>query len=147
MAGDGDKLTILVGDLDPSCRTAALHIDLGDGIGDGDRVAEEDRLQKSDLVIPHRNGGFRCLSAMRYHLGRDSGHESNKKRAMRHQATIARFLHVDPVDMVWREIAGNTGKLIDIALGDCLGEAGVVANVEIKIRHPIPPLVSVTLTV
>ena len=49
--------------------------------------------------------------------------------------------------MVWREIAGNTGKLIDIALGDCLGEAGVVANVEIKIRHPIPPLVSVTLTV
>jgi hypothetical protein len=42
--------------------------------------------------------------------------------------------------MVRREITSDASELIDIAFRDCLGETGAVTNVDIEIRHALPPV-------
>lgn len=47
---------------------------------------------------------------------------------MSNARAVLRALHVFFVHMKWAEIAGDSSKLIDIRLGDGLGERLLIAN-------------------
>src|ERR1700688_5269868 len=49
--GDRTELAMLVGDLDLGARAPPCRIDLGDRIGDRDRIAELDALQEAYPVV------------------------------------------------------------------------------------------------
>src|SRR5215470_10941302 len=54
----GDELTALVHHLDLAARAALDRIDLDDGVGQGDGVADVDGAQEPHLVVAQRDGGF-----------------------------------------------------------------------------------------
>src|SRR6266498_624146 len=134
---DGHQHAVLIDDADVGERLALLRIDLGDGVGERDRVADEHRSEKAHAIVAqrHRRRLQRGPLAFLDHHGRARRHVTDDQRAMRDAPAEFRTRHVLLVDVVHREIAGDPGKEIDIGLSDRLGEGNAVPDVDEDVLH------------
>src|SRR5690606_31577892 len=114
-----------------------FRIDMVDGVGDEDRVAEEDRLQEPHPVIAERDGGGidALLEAPLDHPRRGRRHEADEERAVGDAPPIDGLAHEALVHMVLREVAGEAGEIVDVAFADRLGEKDLVAERGIHGSH------------
>src|SRR5439155_21922581 len=115
------EVVFLVPDLDLGQGPFLLALDPGDLVVDGQRVTEVDGLEKPDPVVTDRNhrpvevledvaGGCRCVS--------------DDERAMSDPMTQAGLAAVLLVDVVWIQVAGDTGEEIDVRLAHRLCDPG-----------------------
>ena len=59
---------------------------------------------------------------------------------MRDSPPVRRAAHVFLVDVVGREVAGDAGEQVDVALAHGLGEPDAVADGEVEFSHATSPL-------
>jgi hypothetical protein len=106
-------------------RLAGGLVALHDLVGDGDRVAEEQRGGEAYAVVAVRDP--RALEAFE-DLGGRLRHEADGERAVRDAPAVGRLAHVRLVDVIRREVAGDAGEEIDVGLGDGLADCDLAAN-------------------
>src|SRR5262245_5256645 len=113
---DRHQHAVLIDDPDVSERLALLRIDLGDGVGERDRVADEYRREETYSVVAqrHRSRLQRGALAFLDHHCRARRHVADDQRAMRDAPAVFRARHVLLVDVVHRKVTGDPGKEIDI---------------------------------
>src|SRR6187200_1287962 len=114
--GHAHQVAVLVDDLDLTARAPLDRIDLGDGVGERDRVAEEDRTQEAHLVIAerHRRLVAREPIALLDHHGRAGRGIADHQRAVRDALSVLGALHVLLVDVVHGQIASDAGEQVDV---------------------------------
>src|SRR6185295_4949635 len=129
------ELALLVHHLDVAARAALARIDLDDGVGEGERVANVDGTQKTHLVIPQRDGGLvagGAVTLLDRHRGAGRG-EAQHQRAMGDAPAVLGTRHVLLVDVIDGEVAGNPGEKVDVGLAHRLGEGDAVAGLDVEI--------------
>ena len=112
------------------------------GVGHGDGVAEQHRLDEADAVVAGRNRRLGRLAGVGDGHRRNGGHETDQQRTVHHAGAETGALHVHLVDVIGREVAGDPGEQVDIGLADRLGELGALTHADIEIRSHCTPRVS-----
>src|SRR6516162_7177643 len=120
VARDRHPHAVLIHDLDVGERLPLLRIDLGDGVGERDGIADEHRRKETHAVVAERHGRrlARGASAFVDHHGRAGRHVADDQRAVRDAPAEFRVRHVLLVDMIYREISGDPSKEVDVGFPD-----------------------------
>ena len=137
MARDRHPHAVLIHDLDVGERLPLLRIDLGDGVGERDGIADEHRRKETHAVVAERHGRrlARGASAFVDHHGRAGRHVADDQRAVRDAPAEFRVRHVLLVDMIYREISGDPSKEVDVGFPDRLGERDGVPDLDVEVLH------------
>ena len=139
MLCDADQLTALIDDLDLAARAPLGGIDLGDGVGEGDGVADVNGTQEADLVVAERHSGLVAGRAMAFldHHGGAGGGEADQQRTVGDALAVLGARHVLLVDMVDGEVASDAGEQVDVGLADGLGKGDAVAGLDVEVAHGV----------
>src|SRR5262245_33391924 len=137
MAGDRDPHAALIQYLDVGERLSVLRVDFGDGVGERDRVADEDWREEAHAIVAQRYRRRIQRGALTFvdHHRRAGRHVADDQRTVGNAPAEFGARHVLLVDVVHREIAGDPGKEIDVGFADRLGEADSVANFDKEVLH------------
>ena len=127
MFGDADDLTVLVYDFDFCDGLAGFFVHRDDLIIAGDRVAKIDGTCEAHMIIAVRSNGAFIVVRLMDECG-CGARKRKSQHTMSNTGAILRALHVFFVHMKWAVIARDPSKLVNIRLGDGLGERLLIAN-------------------
>ena len=127
MFGDADGVAVLVYDLDFCDGLARFFVHRDDLIIAGDRVAKIDGTCEAHMIIAVRSNGAFIVVRLMDECG-CGARKRKSQHTMSNTGAILRALHVFFVHMKWTEITRDPSKLVNIRLGDGLGERLLIAN-------------------